>query len=115
MTVVYGIKNCDTIKKTLKWLTDNAIEFNFHDYRKDGLTPELLETIETALGWEVLVNKRGTTYRQLSDEAKTNLDKESALHFMLENPALIKRPVINHNGNWLIGFKAAEMEAFYHV
>ena len=76
---MYGIKNCDTIKKAQKWLQANEIEFQFHDYRKDGIDLTMLETFATQLGWENLLNKRGTTYRNLSDEQKANIDEQKAL------------------------------------
>ena len=73
MTKLYGIKNCDTIKKARKWLEENQIEYTFHDYRADGLDTNWLAEVEKELGWEQLLNKRGTTYRQLSDEQKESL------------------------------------------
>jgi len=103
--VLYGIKNCDTIKKAKNWLTDNGVEFTFHDYRKDGLDSTLLSTLETALGWEAMVNKRGTTWRKLPDDVKDNIDKTSALAIMLENPAIIKRPILNTGSSLELGFK----------
>ncbi|WP_299078197.1 ArsC family reductase [uncultured Paraglaciecola sp.] len=108
MTTLYGIKNCDTIKKARAWLATNDIEFNFHDYRKDGLASNWLEQTEQALGWEVMLNKRGTTFRQLSEEQKQGLDKTSALALLLEYPAMIKRPILIHNNQYYIGFKAAQ-------
>ena len=115
MTTVYGIKNCDTMKKTFKWLDAHGIDYVFYDYRKNGLDRAMMIEIESALGWEQLVNKRGTTYRQLPDDVKTKLDHESALIQMLELPAMIKRPVIQHNGKWLVGFKESALQEVFNV
>jgi Spx/MgsR family transcriptional regulator len=106
MTTLYGIKNCDTIKKARAWLTANNIDFTFHDYRQDGLDANWLTQAEQTLGWEVMLNKRGTTFRQLSEEQKQSVDKSAALALMLEFPAMIKRPILIHNDNYFIGFKA---------
>lgn len=106
MTTLYGIKNCDTIKKARAWLTANNIDYTFHDYRQNGLDSKWLEQTEQALGWELMLNKRGTTFRQLTDEQKQGLDKTAALALMLEYPAMIKRPILIHNDKYFIGFKA---------
>jgi Spx/MgsR family transcriptional regulator len=108
MTTLYGIKNCDTIKKARAWLSANNIDYSFHDYRLDGLDTQWLEQAEKALGWELMLNKRGTTFRQLSEEQKQNVDKTSALALMLESPAMIKRPILIHNEKYFIGFKAEQ-------
>jgi Spx/MgsR family transcriptional regulator len=110
---MYGISNCDTIKKAKKYLTDNNQEFTFHDYRKDGISAELVNEFSAHIDWQDLVNKRGTTYRQLSDEQKQNLDKESALALLVEQPAMIKRPVLVHNGQYHLGFKAAQYDEIF--
>ena len=110
---MYGIPNCDTIKKAKAWLEENNVEYTFHDYRKDGLEQDWLVESEKALGWEVLLNKRGTTYRQLSDEQKQNIDRLSSLALMLEHPAMIKRPVLIHQGQYFIGFKAAQYQEIF--
>jgi Spx/MgsR family transcriptional regulator len=113
MTTLYGIKNCDTIKKARAWLSVNNIDYTFHDYRQNGLDTQWLEQAELALGWELMLNKRGTTFRQLSDEQKQGVDKTAALALMLEHPAMIKRPILTHNDKYFIGFKAAQYaEAF---
>ena len=108
MTTLYGIKNCDTIKKTRVWLSANNIDYTFHDYRQDGLDNKWLETTEQALGWELMLNKRGTTFRQLSEEQKQGVDKTTALALMLEHPAMIKRPIMIHNEQYFIGFKVEQ-------
>ena len=112
-TYMYGIKNCDTIKKAKKWLEAADVEFTFHDVRKDGLTSEKLDSWCDSAGWEVLLNKRGTTWRQLPDDVKNSVDEASAKTIMLENPAIIKRPVLEANGQVFVGFKAADYEAIF--
>ncbi|MGL4205282.1 MAG: ArsC family reductase [Aeromonadaceae bacterium] len=102
--VVYGIRNCDTIKKTLKWLDERGLSYRFHDYRKDGLSPELLAEFVAQLGWESLLNKRGTTYRALDAEVKNRLDDHTARELMLSQPAIIKRPLLVFNHHYLLGF-----------
>ncbi len=106
-TVIYGISNCDTIKKARKWLSDNNIDADFHDYRKQGLDADWLQAAIETLGWENLLNKRGTTYRQLTDEQKDNLDAASAKALLLEYPAMIKRPLLVHEDKMYLGFNAA--------
>lgn len=104
MIIVYGIKNCDTVKKALKWLAAHKIEHKLHDYRADGLEPGFLEETEAQFGWEALVNKRSTTWRNLDENVKKTLDKSTALSVLAENPTLIKRPIILQDGKALIGF-----------
>lgn len=106
MTTLYGIKNCDTIKKARKWLEQQQIDHQFHDYRTDGLDADWLTLAEQHLGWDKLLNTRGTTYRKLSEEQKSDLNKDKALALMLEHPAMIKRPVLITNGQYFLGFKA---------
>ena len=104
---IYGIANCDTIKKTKQWLTEREITFEFHDYRKQGLNPSLLRDWVHDLGWDLMINKRGTTWRQLSELVKTNIDKESAIQIMLDNPAIIKRPLLVKGRERHLGFSEA--------
>lgn len=108
MTTLYGIKNCDTIKKARAWLSANNIDYIFHDYRQNGLDTQWLEQAEKALGWELMLNKRGTTFRQLSEAQKQEVDRAAALALMLEHPAMIKRPILIHNETYFIGFKAEQ-------
>lgn len=108
---IYGIKNCDTVKKAIKWLTDNGFQPELHDYRVDGLDPNWLAEMEATFGWENLVNKRSTTWRGLSDEIKNNLNRDTALQVLAEQPTLIKRPIVLHNNVALIGFDATEYQA----
>ncbi|MDP5254814.1 MULTISPECIES: ArsC family reductase [unclassified Vibrio] len=114
MTVtMYGIPNCDTIKKAKKWLTDEGIEFVFHDYRKQGVEPALIERFFSQLDWQQVVNKRGTTYRQLPQEVKDNLDQNSALTLLVASPAMIKRPILDCDGQLHLGFKAEQYQTIF--
>ncbi|WP_282130386.1 ArsC family reductase [Pseudoalteromonas aliena] len=113
MITLYGISNCDTIKKAKKYLADNNIEFTFHDYRKDGVNEKMVSTFAVQLDWEQLVNKRGTTYRALTDEQKQGLTKESAISLLVEQPAMIKRPVLVNDGNYHLGFKATQYDEIF--
>lgn len=107
MLIVYGIPNCDTVKKTVNWLKTNEIEYQFHDYKKQGITREKLENWLTQADWTTLLNRSGTTFKNLSDEQKSSIqDADSALAFMLENTSAIKRPVIEKDGQLIkIGWK----------
>ncbi|PVX42946.1 Spx/MgsR family transcriptional regulator [Pasteurella langaaensis DSM 22999] len=108
MITVYGIKNCDTVKKALKWLAANNIEHKLHDYRVEGLDANFLVQAESQFGWQALVNKRSTTWRNLDDNLKKTLDKSTALQVLAEQPTLIKRPIILQDGIALIGFDEKE-------
>ncbi len=115
MITMFGIKNCDTIKKAKKWLEAEGIEYQFHDYKKDGLSSDLLNTWVADLGWEALVNKRGTTWRKLPDSVKDSIDQASAIEIMLENTSIIKRPLlVDDKDNKLLGFKAEQYQEFTH-
>jgi len=106
MTTLYGISNCNTVKKAKDWLQENNIDFQFHDYRKQGLTEELLNSFEEQLGWQKLLNKQSTSWRKLTDDQKSNICKQTALQYMLETPTLIKRPVLVTDEKMIVGFKA---------
>ena len=108
MTItLYGIPNCDTVKKARTWLADNGHDFTFHDFKKQGLSRELVQGWLAELDWETLVNRKGTTWRNLADERKAQvIDKDSALELMLENPSVIKRPVLAGQGPVSVGFSA---------
>ena len=107
MTItIYGIPNCDTMKKARTWLSDNGVPHDFHNYKKQGIDEATLEKWVDAVGYEMLVNKRGTTWRKLDDEQKDNIDRDSAISLMAENPSLIKRPVLDNGKGYIVGFKA---------
>jgi arsenate reductase len=110
---LYGIANCDTIKKTRNWLQEQSIEFDFHDYRKQGLEPGQLQAMVSALGWEAMLNRRGTTWRALPDSVKDNIDLESAMQVMLDNPAIIKRPILARKGQFHLGFKPDQYQEIF--
>ena len=106
-TTLYGIPNCDTVKKARTWLADNGQDFDFHDFKKAGLERATVAGWLDQLDWETLVNRKGTTWRKLSDERRAQVvDKASALELMLENPSVIKRPVLEGTGPLSVGFSA---------
>lgn len=111
--VIFGIANCDTIKKARRWLDDHAISYEFHDYRKQGLDREQLQGFETELGWEALLNRRGTTWRKLPEALRNSIDREKAIDVMLENPAVIKRPLLQNGETLQLGFDAAVYESMF--
>ncbi|MBY4678030.1 ArsC family reductase [Marinobacterium arenosum] len=113
MITMYGIKNCDTIKKARKWLEARGIDYRFHDYRADGLDEAQLRGWCDELGWEQLLNKRGTTWRQLPDAVKASIDGDSAIQVMLDNPAAIKRPLLDSGAQRTLGFKEAEYQTLF--
>jgi len=102
--ILYGIKNCDTVKKARAWLSAEGIAYSFHDFRADGLDAALLETFEHAAGWETLLNRRGAGWRGLSEEQRADVDRDKALALMLAHPALIKRPVLSSGSKIVVGF-----------
>lgn len=110
---LYGIKNCDTIKKAKKWLEEQQIAYQFHDYRADGLDEELLRTFIEQLGWESLLNTRGTTWRKLNESVRKSINNaDSAAELMLAQPAIIKRPLLAHNHRMLLGFNPDQYTQF---
>lgn len=115
MTTLYGIKNCDSIKKARRWLEQHQIAYQFIDYRTDGLTLPQLETFAKACGWQQLLNNRGTTFRQLAADKKSDLDKDKALELMLEQPAMIKRPLLQHQNQFYLGFTAELYQQIFGV
>jgi len=108
MIKLYGIPNCDTIKKARKWLKDNNTDYEFHDYKKLGVPEKELKAWVKQLGWEVLLNKRGTTWRKLDEDIKNSVDEASAIQIMLDNASIIKRPVLVKDKTILVGFKESE-------
>jgi arsenate reductase (glutaredoxin) len=102
---IYGIKNCDTMKKARAWLDKHGIDYSFHDYKTAGIGRERLERWEKKVGWEILLNRAGTTFRKLPDKDKTVLDAKKAVALMLAQPSMIKRPVLDlGGGKLLVGF-----------
>ena len=108
---LYGIPNCDTVKKARDWLTARGIAYAFHDYKKAGADPAKLAIWIEAAGWEKVLNRAGTTFRKLPEAEKQDLDMAKAVALMAANPSCIKRPVLEHPGGVLIGFKPDEWAA----
>jgi arsenate reductase (glutaredoxin) len=104
MLTMYGIANCDTIRKARRWLDENDIEYRFHDYRKDGIDENQLRAWAEELGWENVLNRRGTTWRRLSESKREGLDHERAIALLLQYPAMIKRPLLDTGRQRLLGF-----------
>ncbi len=110
MLTIYGLKNCDTCRKALKWLKSEGIEHVFKDVRKDGVNLALVTKWEASVGWETLLNRRGTTWRGLPDSDRGSIDQGRAIRLMVDHPALIKRPVFEHSDAVFVGFKDADKE-----
>ena len=110
-TTLYGIRNCDTMKKAWSWLDQKGVAYEFHDYKKAGVSREKLQGWIRAAGWEVLLNRAGTTFRKLPDEAKQNIDEAKAIRLMLEQPSMIKRPVFERGKTLLVGFSPEKYSA----
>jgi arsenate reductase (glutaredoxin) len=105
MTTIYGIKNCDTMKKARSWLDERGISHRFHDYKAEGIDRAHLERWSDEKGWETLLNRAGTTFRKLAEEDKADLSRDKAIGLMLAQPSLIKRPVLETDGAITVGFK----------
>ena len=108
---MYGIKNCDTIKKARKWLEDKGVAYDFHDYKALGVEEGQLRSWVAERGWETLLNRAGTTFRALPDADKQGIDADKAVALMLANPSMIKRPVLDLGDRRLVGFKPDAYEA----
>ena len=104
MTTIFGIKNCDTMKKAFAWLDNHGVRYEFHDYKSAGIEIARLKDWSKQVGWEVLLNSHGTTWRKLSPTQQAHLDENKALKLMSENPSLIKRPVLENGKALLVGF-----------
>ncbi|MGD9392713.1 MAG: ArsC family reductase [Chromatiales bacterium] len=113
MTTLYGIPNCDTMKKARAWLADNGVEYEFHDYKKLGIEKKKLDEWIKAVGWETLLNRRGMMWRKVPDDVKASIDEKSAIKLMLETPSIIKRPVLEEKGKVTVGFKAEIYEELF--
>jgi arsenate reductase len=103
--IVYGIRNCDTVKKARAWLASHDVEYDFHDYKTVGIDRITLEHWCKTLGWEVLLNRAGSTFRKLPERDKQVGNARTAVALMLSQPSMIKRPLLDHNGSLLVGFK----------
>ena len=109
--IVYGIPNCDTVKKARAWLDAKGIAYTFHDYKKEGADPARLRQWIDAKGWETVLNRRGTAFRKLDPALTADLGAETAGALMQAHPSTIKRPVVEHPGGLLVGFDAAAWQA----
>ena len=113
MIVMYGIPNCDTIKKARVWLETHEIPYDFHNYKKESVDAGLLHVWCQQVGWEVLLNRRGLTWRKLADEQKEGVDQDRAIALMCGNPAMIKRPVLVMDGHIEVGFSAQRYDELF--
>ncbi|OOZ34753.1 ArsC family reductase [Solemya velesiana gill symbiont] len=113
MVKIYGIPNCDTMKKARKWLEANGVEYEFHDFKKLGLDENRLRGWVKELGWETLLNRRGMIWRKLSDEVKNNIDEASAIRVMLETPSIIKRPVLDLGDHRIVGYSEKQYSELF--
>jgi len=109
--ILYGIPNCDTVKKARTWLEARGIAYTFHDYKKAGVDAAKLAQWCAAAGWDKVLNRAGTTFKKLPDADKADLDQAKAVQVMAANPSCIKRPIVEHPGGLLVGFKDAEWAA----
>jgi arsenate reductase (glutaredoxin) len=105
MITIYGIKNCDTMKKARVWLDTHGVAYAFHDYKAQGVERGVLEKWSREVGWETLLNRAGTTFRKLPDKDKAGLDQGKAIALMFDQPSMIKRPVLDVDGALIVGFK----------
>lgn len=104
MVKIYGIKNCDTMKKAFTWLDKNNVTYEFHDYKKQGADPDILKQAISQHGWESVINRRGTTWRKLPDDIKDSMDADAAMDIANENPSIIKRPLLVKAHTIYLGF-----------
>jgi arsenate reductase (glutaredoxin) len=108
---IYGIKNCDTMKKARAWLDKHGVAYAFHDYKTVGIERERLERWAREVGWETLLNRAGTTFRKLPDNDKAAITEKKAIALMLKQPSMIKRPVLEAKGELIVGFKPETYDA----
>jgi arsenate reductase len=113
MITVYGIKNCDTMKKAMRWLDEHGVEYRFHDYRKEGLASGQLKAWEKEIGWETLLNRRGMSWRKLPEMSRDSIDRGNALQLMQDNPAIIKRPLLDLGDRRVVGFTPEDYQQHF--
>lgn len=112
MITLYGIRNCETMKKAFVWLDERNVEYSFHDYQKAGIDAERLRLWVKHLGWKTLLNTKGTTWRKLTPEQQADMSQAKAIALMLENPSIIKRPVVETGDRLLVGFDPGLFASF---
>ena len=110
---IYGIKNCDTMKKTFAWLADAGIDYDFHDYKKHGADSNLLDMACQTHGWENVINRRGLTWRKLPDDIKESMDLSKAIQIAQEKPSIIKRPILTLGEEIYLGFSADQYKDIF--
>jgi arsenate reductase (glutaredoxin) len=110
---VYGIRNCDTMKKAFAWLEQRSVDYEFHDYKKEGISAAKLKQWAARAGWEKLANTRGPTWRKIPHAQKVNLNEQRALALLQQNPSAIRRPIVEQGAKLLVGFDAAAFDAAF--
>ena len=110
MNTIFGIKNCDTMKRAFKWLDENGITYKFHDYRKEGIDEKMVKQFIDQLGIDLVLNKRGTTWQKIPEEIKTKLDEEGTIELMSKNEAMLKRPIFKLDSYFSSGFSRQDQE-----
>ena len=113
MITLYGIPNCDTMKKARSWLAGHAIDYQFHDYKKAGIDETTLRSWVVQVGWELLLNRRGMMWRKVPQQVKDTIDEASAVRLMLETPSIIKRPVLDTGDSLHVGFKPEQYQEIF--
>ena len=113
MVTMYGIKNCDTVRKARSWLDAHGVAYAFHDYKAEGIDKARLEKWVKALGWEILLNRAGTTFKKLPDTDREGLTEKKAIALMLAQPSMIKRPVLEAKGKLTVGFKPDDYKTLF--
>lgn len=113
MVTLYGIKNCDTVKKARRWLEQAGVDYQFHDFRSDGLGAQQVQSWVDFLGWENVLNKCSTTWRKLPEDTKNSLGETNLVSLLLEQPTLIKRPVLDKQGHIHLGFKETDYQQIF--
>ena len=113
MATIYGIKNCDTMKKAFKWLDEKGVEYDFHDYKKNGVDEKILKKAVKKFSWEQVLNRKGMTWRKLPKDVQSTMYEKKAIVIALENPSIIKRPLLIHNEEMVLGFNPETYEKMF--
>ena len=115
MTTLYGISNCDTVRKARRWLDGHGVDYRFHDLRRDGLGRKMLQHWEQRLGWEQLLNRRGSSWRKLPEEVRDSIDRSSALRIMQQQPSIIRRPLLDDGRQLHVGFSTGNYGSIFRI